>query len=218
MARARQVQPQSHALHTQAHPRTHTSDTTRMHARTHARTHAPSPSQFLSHSVSLAAALSLACSLSLALSLSLARSLRVSLAHAWRHTSTRHARPKYPCAPCHSRAHTRTRNQACLRLNIPMHEYTIIIIIIITYYIFWLPRARPNVLIFCGCAPYLRVGHAAGNHSSSAMSPAASCPPRISRCIACHASRQCVGQCEKAFSMRFEIICTRIRMPSPHAA
>ena len=42
MARARQVQPPSHALHTQAHVRTHTSDTTRMHARTHthALTHA----------------------------------------------------------------------------------------------------------------------------------------------------------------------------------
>ncbi len=65
-----------------------------------------------------------------------------------------------------------------------------------------------------GCAPYLRVEHAAGNHSSSAMSPAACCPPRISRCIACHASRQCVGQCEKAFSMRFEFVCARERVPS----
>ena len=46
------------------------------------------------------------------------------------------------------------------------------------------------------------------------MSPAACCPPRISRCIACHASRQCVGQCEKAFGMRFEFICTCVRMPS----
>jgi len=31
---------------------------------------------------------------------------------------------------------------------------------------------------------------------------------------ACHASRQCVGQCEKAFSMRFEFICTCVGMPS----
>ena len=138
-------------------------------------------------------------------------------AHAWRHTSTRHARPKYPCAPCHSRAQTRTCNQACLRLNIPMHEYIIIITLfhyLLFIIIFLLPRARPNVLIFCGCAPYLRVAHAAGNHSSSAMSPAACCPPRISRCIACHVSRQCVGQCEKAFSMRFEFVCTCVRMPS----
>ena len=141
------------------------------------------------------------------------RALRTHTTHAWGHPSTRHAQPKYPCAPCHSRAHTRTRNQPCLRLNIPMHEY--IIIITLFYYllfiiIFLLPRARPNVLIFCGCAPYLRVAHAAGNHSSSAMSPAACCPPRISRCIACHVSRQC----EKAFSMRFEFVCTCVRMPS----
>ena len=101
-----------------------------------------------------------------------------------------------------------------------MQEYTdlllllLLLVLPIIYYLFWSPRARPNVLIFCRCARYLRVGHAAGNHSSSAMSPAACCPPRISRCIACHVSRQCVGQCEKAFSMRFEFVCTCVRMPS----
>jgi hypothetical protein len=48
------------------------------------------------------------------------------------------------------------------------------------------------------------------------MSPAACCPPRISRCGACHASRQCVGQrqCEKAFSMRFELVCACARILS----
>ena len=154
MARARQVQPPSHALHTQAHDCTHASDTTRMHARTHthALTHAPMHALTLhlplSFSPTLSLSLQLSPSLVLSRLLSLSRSLALSESLSRTHGGTHPHVTRDPSIHSHhATPHTRTRNQACMRLNIPMHEY----IIVLHYYYYLL------FIIYSGCHAHARM-------------------------------------------------------------
>jgi hypothetical protein len=69
------------------------------------------------------------------------------------------------------RAQTRANKWACSSSpEAQVHYYHIIVVLWWYYYLRLWPRAGPHALIFCGRAPYARVKHAAGNHSSSTRS------------------------------------------------
>jgi len=81
--------------------------------------------------------------------------------------------------------HTQTIMPAILSPDAQVYYYHIIMVLWQYYLRLW-PRARPHVVSLCRCAPYSRVQHAAGNHSSSAMSSTSmlSGSHKYSRCIA----------------------------------